>query len=729
MLLVPLLASSLSAQHIFPARDVTEQGDPISWYGSRAVFVGPYTWPDNEPLGLYNDGTPLTSKGLPAEIYGNKLVPRADFSISGCDTAANTCRTDSYLLAGGLPDGTEVKLVTTGTLPGGLISWQQDHAKVYYIKDWSGRSFQLSNTPGGPTVQLDERIHGSGIHGMSFAGYMHVMVFHAAKAVPFSCDPDTDICTTERPHKLLDNAPFYVYSTGKLPGGLAVALAGEYMPYCIDYVSPTQFKVRVPSSPENGCSSNLPVLDITSKGEGTHYLYAVYIPGLSVPGASRSNAPIEIQSIQGYPRGTVFSWRFEQSVMLPAATSGGLSQRDSSGFCVAMFAKVPAVTPPGQYRITVHTSEDRARNLHPNSFQYTLDAVELPKTPTSGPSSYPPIPGLKKWETVMVSAKDGGGADGTSTPYPRCPNRKDPDAPLGWVRPDGSVTMQDTGVPYPVEYNLGGNQRVWYYNDETFFKIAKYTNDPTWASCGIYIAKAMRNQFLLKSPKTFAFLYFPWQLVAAYQWTHDPSYKEAVIRIADEGAAYFGWLCDAEMREHAYAFERRLARLAVTGEVDYNLQYFAEGTLATLYGNATGAPDRSFNQPFMLGLAMRPLIRWYMMSHDQRIPYVLKLTLDRFWDQWYDQKAHHYAANPEPEGERCTSACQKYTGSILNNLVSPAFAWYWRLTGDDIYRVRGDDLFSHEYAEENPWSGKEWSLSFYWSWDYVAWREGKQPAY
>ena len=727
--LLLLLCIPLSAQHIFPARDVTEQGDPISWYGSRTVFVGPYTWPESEPVGLYNDGASLSSKGLPGEMYGQKLVARADLSISGCDATSNSCRTDSLLLAGGLPVGTEVKLVTTGTLPGGLISWQQDHARVYYIKQWSGRSFQLSNTPDGATVQLDAKIRGNGAHGMSFAGYRHVMVFRAAKAVPFTCDPETDVCTTEQPHRLLENAPFYVSSTGKLPDGLAVALAGEYMPYCVAYLSPTTFKIRVPPSPENGCTPSLPFVDIKSKGEGTHYLYTVYIPGLSTPGATADNTPIAIQSIKGYPHGTVFSWRLQQSAMIPAPTTDGLSEVDASSMLVTLFAKVPAVTPPGEYRITVQTSQDRARDLHPNSFQYTLKAVELPKTPTSGPASYPPIPGLDKWESIMVSVKDGGGSDSTSSPFPRCANRKFPDAPLGWAKPDGGVTLQDTGVPYPVEYSIGANQRVWYYNDETFFKIAKYTNDPTWANCGIYIAKAMRDQFLLKTPKIFAFMYFPWQLVAAYQWTQDPSYKEAVVRIADEGTAYWGWLGDAEMREHAYAFERRLARLAVTGEADYNLQYFAEGTLATLYGNATGAPDRAFNQPFMLGLAMRPLIRWYLISHDERIPYVIKLLLDRLWGDWYDQQAHHLSANPEPEGERCTSDCQKYTGSMLNDLLAPAFAWYWRLTGDDPYRVRGDDLFSHVFAEGNPWSGKEWSQVYYWSWDFVGWREGKEAAY
>ena len=117
------------AKTIFPARDLTEDGDPISWVGSRTVFVGHYTWPDREPLGVYNDGA--------------RLVTRADLSIASCDFTSDTCMANTPMLFGGLPNGTEVKLVTTGTLPGGLVSWKTDHDKVYYLRDWQGSSLSL----------------------------------------------------------------------------------------------------------------------------------------------------------------------------------------------------------------------------------------------------------------------------------------------------------------------------------------------------------------------------------------------------------------------------------------------------------------------------------------------------------------------------------------------------------------------------------------------------------
>jgi hypothetical protein len=37
-------------------------------------------------------------------------------------------------------------------------------------------------------------------------------------------------------------------------------------------------------------------------------------------------------------------------------------------------------------------------------------------------------------------------------------------------------------------------------------------------------------------------------------------------------------------------------------------------------------------------------------------------------------------------------------------------------------------MFSHTYDEGFPYSAKEWSQGFYWSWDFVDWRQGKKPA-
>ena len=412
----------------------------------------------------------------------------------------------------------------------------------------------------------------------------------------------------------------------------------------------TTFKLRLTDPAfDTPCTEKLPIAHIKSPGRGTHYLYAAYGPGHSAPEAQ--NLPLFIRSMSGYPSGTILSWRGQQSVVLPTPTINGYGETGYTVPTVTMFAKVPAITAPGEYRITVKTSEARTAELNPNSFQYTLRAVSLPTANLADPKEYPKIPGLSTWERIMTANNDGGGS--ALSMYPRCANRKDPQAPLGWADSKGVVTLSNTGVPYPVMYTPGSNARVWFYNDETFFRIAQYTGDPSWANCGVFVAAAMRDKFQQFGPTAIhSVFYFPWTLVAAYRLTKDPSYQAAVISTADGGQASRGSVSDSGMRENAFGFEGKLAKRYLTGQEDYDLPYFAEVALGQLHVNATGSPDRVFNEPFMLGLVMRPLIRWYMISHDERIPVVIKLTLDKIWDSWYDHHGHHFYYNPEPTGER-----------------------------------------------------------------------------
>ncbi|HZD30913.1 MAG TPA: hypothetical protein VE779_04550, partial [Candidatus Angelobacter sp.] len=459
--LLLLVSWQAQAETIFPARDLTENGDPISWVGSRTVFVGHYTWPAREPLGVYNDG--------------NRLVSRADLSLTSCDLTADTCATNTPMVFGGLPNGVEVKLVTTGTLPGGLVSWSTDHSKLYYVRDWSGTSFKLSATPDGAPIHLDRNVVGDGEHGMSFAGYTHAMSLGAARAVRIACDPESGVCTSERPHQFQEGAWVSVYSSGQLPDGLYEFGGGKLYKYCLAYRSPTTFKLRVTQAGlDTPCSDKLQFADIRSQGRGVHYLFGVYLPGKSAPGAQ--NQPVFIRSMSGYPPGTVLSWRGQQSILGATPLVNGYGLIDFSGFSGTLFAKVPAITPAGEYRVTVKTSEARDAEANPNSFQYTVTAISLPTTSLAGPKEFPKIPGLNNWERIMTSSNDGGGS--ALSMYPRCANRKDPQAPLGWADSKGVVTLSNTGVPYPVAYSPGSDARVWFYNDETFFRIAQYTGDP-----------------------------------------------------------------------------------------------------------------------------------------------------------------------------------------------------------------------------------------------------------
>jgi hypothetical protein len=63
---------------------------------------------------------------------------------------------------------------------------------------------------------------------------------------------------------------------------------------------------------------------------------------------------------------------------------------------------------------------------------------------------------------------------------------------------------------------------------------------------------------------------------------------------------------------------------------------------------------------------------------------------------------------------------------ILNGLVSPAYAWYWNLTGDAASLSRGDELFQHTLDDpaNSIWTGKQFSQAYKWTFDYIRWRSG-----
>ena len=60
----------------------------------------------------------------------------------------------------------------------------------------------------------------------------------------------------------------------------------------------------------------------------------------------------------------------------------------------------------------------------------------------------------------------------------------------------------------------------------------------------------------------------------------------------------------------------------------------------------------------------------------------------------------------------------------LNNLVAPAFAWYYNVTGnaEPVYLTAGDEMFSHALDTAISYNGKIFSQNYRWSFDYVRWR-------
>jgi len=142
------------------------------------------------------------------------------------------------------------------------------------------------------------------------------------------------------------------------------------------------------------------------------------------------------------------------------------------------------------------------------------------------------------------------------------------------------------------------------------------------------------------------------------------------------------------------------------------------------------------NQYFISGLALDCIIHWWQATKDPRVPMVVKATLDQYYSN-YNTSTHIAMWNPEPIGPRCLNVANWYVSAVddhcrdntistntqLHNLFGHAFAWYWRISGDDTYRTEGDEVFSHA-LDTIADKGKVWSQMYRYSFNYVAWRQG-----
>jgi hypothetical protein len=340
------------------------------------------------------------------------------------------------------------------------------------------------------------------------------------------------------------------------------------------------------------------------------------------------------------------------------------------------------------------------------------------------PSTIPDIPGLKTWETIMT-------AQGQS----RCP-------------PPG------TQFAFGAESSQANPSTMWYYDGgKVYLQIADYTgNHTTFDQCAYTILAAYRDHVLAGGEASHAWHVFPHGLRMAYERTKDDRYKLAVHQLAYNTLVspqagvlngltwgqYFDPMLpgtpESGIRELAYITQAYIASEQLGEPRHPQLSRAVDSLLGhfdVLFRNHTWA----LHQTFYDGLAAAALIEYFELtkaeSPDWRIPEAIRQMCDWIWDRAYDQNRHQLVYNPDPSGLTCkatgdpTADCQTYN-TILINLVAPAFAWYWSITGDETYLQRGDELFQHALDTE-PWSTKEFNQAYRWSFDYVKWRTRGRP--
>jgi hypothetical protein len=284
-----------------------------------------------------------------------------------------------------------------------------------------------------------------------------------------------------------------------------------------------------------------------------------------------------------------------------------------------------------------------------------------------------------------------------------------------------------------------------YYDGVRVFQaIAEYTKDSKWLQCADHAKQVYRDAYVLANNGAVpGYWNFSDGLLADFQRTGDTKSKDAISLLSTNAAfsadtTPAAWTAGAEtQREVALAITTYLnAETAGLGSRD-RLKLLADqalGHLDQLYINKSyrctsvqfcplEAVGKYHIKPFMSGLEMRALIRYYDKSKDPRVLPAVKASVDWLWSNawvaadssfWYE----NWADDP-------TKPFTVQPGAPdLNLLIAPAFAWVYSMTGETKYRDAGDQVFNGGVAKAFLDNGKQFNQNYLWSFDYVKWRSG-----
>jgi hypothetical protein len=352
--------------------------------------------------------------------------------------------------------------------------------------------------------------------------------------------------------------------------------------------------------------------------------------------------------------------------------------------------RTSSATLPSTYNIGLHTE---AGGIYRNA-DVAFGVLSLPQSPLRSPTvakirptKTPAIPSIDVWQQKMATL--------------------------------GEKWCQSTQ-----QMAFGVESQIWYYDGgRTYFQLADYTNTPDrWVPCAVNILTQYRDNILQRGGKLQGWRIFPQGLAMNYWRTGDTGSRDAVIALAHNSpyAASAGGLTTTLIRETAYIIEtwtvaERLGEAhdpRLDRAVDFGLGHFNQ----LISSNQT-----LVDQPFYDGLMAEALIQYYELSQDPRIPGAIQQMLDYEWTNAWDSKSQQMLYNT-------LEVPRNHYATGLNNLLAPAFAWYWALTGDRVYRVRGDQMFSASINEDISYSAKIYNQNYRWSFDYVRWRQRGTPA-
>jgi hypothetical protein len=291
---------------------------------------------------------------------------------------------------------------------------------------------------------------------------------------------------------------------------------------------------------------------------------------------------------------------------------------------------------------------------------------------------------------------------------------------------------------------LSDDQRLagtYYDATRVYEQISDYTGSAVWEDCASK-AKAIYRDYVMRNDGSVPGY---WNFTSGFRmdWERnaDALSKQAAILLSQRAAFCTDQTPIASTaspnvsREVAYCImsyinaeelgaprRARLATLAdqALGHID---QWFVSKTMRapspfTMIPQAAG---QYYIQPFMVGLTMQALIRYWDATQDPRVQPAVKIALDWLWERaWVAADKSFWYENWAPDGNQAFP--EKKGTADLNLLIAPAYAWMYHRTGDATYRDRGDQVFAGGVTGAWLDGMKQFNQNYMWSFDYVKWR-------
>lgn len=126
-----------------------------------------------------------------------------------------------------------------------------------------------------------------------------------------------------------------------------------------------------------------------------------------------------------------------------------------------------------------------------------------------------------------------------------------------------------------------------------------------------------------------------------------------------------------------------------------------------------------YNKPFEIGLLNDALIEYYRrFEADARILPAVRKAVDHLWTHDWDAASQSFVYLDGPCGGDGPFA----TPDLTNMMVS-GFGWVYQMTGDTVYRNRGDQVFAGGVKGAYLAGGKQFNQAYHTSYRYAAFRK------